>query len=72
MYCITYKGLKMLENLFIKSIEFVKNYNLDYKRYFLKTNNLEHRLSIILGDRGIGKISVLENKHIIILISIFP
>ncbi len=49
----------MLENLFIKSIEFVKNYNLDYKRYFLKTNNLEHRLSIILGDRGIGKTTML-------------
>ncbi len=45
----------MLDNLFIKSHQFVKNNNLAYKRYFIKNEALEHRLSIVLGARGIGK-----------------
>jgi predicted AAA+ superfamily ATPase len=45
----------MLDELFRKSTLFVKNNNLEYKRYFIKNEKLEHRLSIILGARGIGK-----------------
>ena len=45
----------MLENLFIKSHQFLKINNLKYRRYFIKKENLEHRLSIILGARGVGK-----------------
>lgn len=45
----------MLEELFIKSRDFININNLEYKRYFIKTKNLEHRLSIIIGSRGIGK-----------------
>jgi len=45
----------MLEELFIKSRDFININNLKYKRYFIKTKNLEHRLSIIIGSRGIGK-----------------
>ncbi len=45
----------MLTELFRKSHQFIKNNNLSYKRYFIKKEGLEHRLSIILGARGIGK-----------------
>ena len=45
----------MLDELFRKSNLFVKNNNLEYKRYFIKNEKLEHRLSIVLGARGIGK-----------------
>jgi len=45
----------MLEELFIKSRDFININNLEYQRYFIKTKNLEHRLSIIIGPRGIGK-----------------
>ena len=45
----------MLEELFIKSREFIALNNLQYQRYFINTKNLEHRLSIIIGPRGIGK-----------------
>lgn len=45
----------MLEELFIKSRDFININNQKYKRYFLRTKKLEHRLSIIIGSRGIGK-----------------
>lgn len=45
----------MLEELFIKSRDFININNPEYKRYFVKTKKLEHRLSIIIGSRGIGK-----------------
>jgi len=45
----------MLEELFLKSREFIGSNNQKYKRYFIKTKKLEHRLSIIVGSRGIGK-----------------
>jgi len=45
----------MLDTLFAKSQRFVKNSNLSYSRYFIKTQKLEHRLSIVLGARGVGK-----------------
>ena len=45
----------MLEELFVKSRDFININNLEYKRYFIKNNQLEHRLSIIIGSRGIGK-----------------
>ena len=45
----------MLEELFIKSRNFININNQEYKRYFIQTKELEHRLSIIIGSRGIGK-----------------
>lgn len=45
----------MLEELFIKSRDFININDQDYKRYFITTKELEHRLSIIIGSRGIGK-----------------
>ncbi len=49
----------MIEELFIKSREFIQINNQEYKRYFIKTKTLEHRLSIILGSRGIGKTTTI-------------
>jgi predicted AAA+ superfamily ATPase len=49
----------MLNRLFRKSHIFIKNNNLKYKRYFIRRESLEHRLSIILGARGIGKTTTI-------------
>ena len=49
----------MLDNLFIKSHQFVKNNNLSYRRYFIENERLEHRLNIITGARGIGKTTTI-------------
>ncbi|MCH9740260.1 MAG: AAA family ATPase [Epsilonproteobacteria bacterium] len=49
----------MLTELFRKSHLFVKNNNLEYRRYFIQNEALEHRLSIILGARGIGKTTTI-------------
>ena len=49
----------MLEILFMKSRNFIRQNNLSYQRYFIRNINLEHRLSIILGPRGIGKTTTI-------------
>ena len=49
----------MLETLFIKSQNFIRLNNLDYQRYFIRSEKLEHRLSVILGPRGIGKTTTI-------------
>lgn len=49
----------MLENFFIESKRFVKKNNLPYKRYFIETHDLSHRLSIIQGARGVGKTTTI-------------
>lgn len=49
----------MLEELFLKSREFVALNNQTYKRYFIMSQSLEHRLSIIIGPRGIGKTTTI-------------
>ncbi len=49
----------MLEELFIKSRKFIELNNLEYKRYFINTVDFSHRLTIILGARGIGKTTTI-------------
>ena len=49
----------MLENFFIESKRFIKKNNLPYKRYFIETHDLSHRLSIIQGARGVGKTTTI-------------
>jgi len=51
--------VSMLDDFFISTKEFIKLNNLDYKRYFFSDNNLEHRLNIIVGARGIGKTTLM-------------
>jgi predicted AAA+ superfamily ATPase len=49
----------MLQKLTIESKKFVKRNNLPYQRYFLKENRIKHRLSIVLGQRGVGKTTTI-------------
>ena len=49
----------MLNEVFRKSHLFVKNNNPAYQRYFIKKEKLEHRLSIILGARGVRKTTTI-------------
>lgn len=49
----------MLEELFIKSHKFIELNNLEYKRYFINTVDFSHRLTIMLGARGIGKTTTI-------------
>lgn len=56
----------MLDELFIKSNTLIKLNNQKFKRYFIQTTDLTHRLSIVLGSRGIGKtttLAQLANKN---------
>ncbi len=54
----------MIEELFRLSQNFIKINNRDYIRYFLKTNPLESRFSIVVGQRGVGKTTVII-QHIL-------
>lgn len=45
----------MLSKLSLESKKFLHRCNLPYKRYFIKNNAIKHRLTIITGQRGIGK-----------------
>jgi len=49
----------MLTNLFIKTQKFVELNALEYKRYFIRRHQFEHRLSVITGARGVGKTTML-------------
>ena len=45
----------MLSKLQLESKKFLKRNDLPYKRYFIKQNKIKHRLTIITGQRGVGK-----------------
>lgn len=49
----------MLEDLFQLSQNYRRNYAQAYVRYFLKTESLSNRFSIISGQRGIGKTTAI-------------
>ena len=49
----------MIDHLFELSIQFLRNYNRPYKRYFLHQYSLENRFSIIVGPRGTGKTTTI-------------
>lgn len=49
----------MLDDLFLHSQQFLRNNNRPYKRYFLQLNNFESRLSLLIGQRGIGKTTTI-------------
>ena len=49
----------MLDDIRLLSQKLIELRFQSYQRYFLKTHPLEHRFSIILGDRGIGKTTTL-------------
>jgi len=45
----------MLAKLKISSKKFLLRNNLEYQRYFIKEDKIKHRLTIITGQRGVGK-----------------
>ena len=49
----------MLDELKKLSQHFLKLKNAPYKRYFIQTNPFKHRLSLLLGQRGVGKTTTL-------------
>lgn len=49
----------MLEALTKLSRHFLKLKNSSYRRYFIQTHPFQHRLSLLLGQRGIGKTTTL-------------
>ena len=54
----------MIEDLFRLSQNFIRINNREYIRYFLKTNPLKSRFSIVVGQRGVGKTTVMI-QHIL-------
>lgn len=49
----------MLDELYINSMDFMKKNNLSFKRYFIETYKMEHRMCIIKGARGVGKTTTI-------------
>lgn len=49
----------MLDEITTLSRKFIDLRYRDYRRYFIKSEPLDHKFSIILGDRGIGKTTTL-------------
>ncbi len=49
----------MVEKLYELSHYYLKNYNKEYKRYFLKKHPLKSRFYIVIGQRGVGKTTAL-------------
>ncbi|MCK5056627.1 MAG: ATP-binding protein [Candidatus Aminicenantes bacterium] len=49
----------MVEKLYELSRYYLKNYNKEYKRYFLKKHPLKSRFYIVIGQRGVGKTTAL-------------
>ena len=52
----------MLDDIFRISREFLKIYQRPYQRYFLVRYPLESRFSIVAGQRGVGKTTVMIQK----------
>ncbi|MCX6074829.1 MAG: AAA family ATPase [Campylobacterales bacterium] len=49
----------MFSKLLIESKKFILRNDLSYQRYFIKENKIKHRLTIIVGQRGIGKTTTI-------------
>ncbi len=59
----------MLSKLKLASKKFLYRNNLEYKRYFIKEQKIKHRLTIITGQRGVGKTTTIAqymaiNSHL--------
>lgn len=57
-----------MQELLELSSQSIQQQNRDYVRYFLKNNELKHRFSIISGQRGIGKSTVMV-QHLLSRVS---
>ncbi|WP_349304329.1 AAA family ATPase [Campylobacter sp. RM16189] len=53
------KGISYVGSTFLKSNDLIRLNNYKFKRYFIDSKDFSHRLTIILGQRGIGKTTTL-------------
>mgnify|MGYP001155431663 CR=1 FL=1 len=49
----------MIEELFHHHRTILNTFNRPFKRYFLSKHGLENRFSLISGQRGVGKTTVM-------------
>jgi len=49
----------MMKRLEIESRKFLSRSNPPYKRYLIREKKIKHRLTIITGQRGIGKTTTI-------------
>ncbi|MDP3120666.1 MAG: AAA family ATPase [Sulfuricurvum sp.] len=49
----------MFSKLLVESKKFILRSDLAYQRYFIKEQKIKHRLTIIVGQRGIGKTTTI-------------
>lgn len=49
----------MFSKLVLESKKFILRNDLSYQRYFIKEQKIKHRLTIIVGQRGIGKTTTI-------------
>lgn len=49
----------MYEEIQKLSRHFLESKNSAYRRYFIRTTQLTHRMSIVMGSRGVGKTTTL-------------
>lgn len=49
----------MFSKLVVESKKFILRNDLSYQRYFIKEQKIKHRLTIIVGQRGIGKTTTI-------------
>lgn len=49
----------MFSKIKLESKKFLIRSNLKYQRYFIKKNKIKHRLTIITGQRGVGKTTTI-------------
>ena len=48
-----------MEKIRLESKKFLHRNNLSYQRYFIKEDKIKHRLTIITGQRGVGKTTTI-------------
>ncbi len=48
-----------MEKIQLESKKFLLRNNLNYQRYFIKEDKIKHRLTIITGQRGVGKTTTI-------------
>ena len=59
MWSVIHKRRPMYEKILEISHQFLKVKNSFYERYFIRTTKFAHRMSMVVGQRGVGKTTTL-------------
>ncbi len=54
-----------MEKIGLESKKFLLRNNLSYQRYFIKEDKIKHRLTIITGQRGVGKTTTIAQYMVL-------